>query len=792
LYAVESSYTITGAMADHRMAVKPSQVEGVARAIAAGLGVAGVTQGSDAAGYAKFAATVAADLKAHGGSSLVIAGASQPAIVHAIAHAINQSLGNVGKTVNYVDGVEINPTDAWESLSELAAAMDGGQVEMLVICDANPCYAKPAEVDFAKSLLNFSKKVGDGGKPAYASVHHGLYEDETSLLCQWHLPAAHPLESWGDLRAFDGTVTFCQPLISPLYDGRSTLELVDLLSARLTGNRTSQAVAGGSGSGYELVRDFWMSQPWKTLTPATDFEIFWETCLNKGVVPGTAFAPLSGLSVAASAVGAAPTGGTTDLELVIAPDPTIWDGRYSNNGWLQELPKPLSKLVWDNSVQLSQKTAAKLGLNSDDLVKLTVGPNTLVGETVAVWIVPGQADDCATIHLGYGRTRAGRIGTGAGFNAYTLRTEAAPFFATGLKIEKQDGGYRLVTTQGSQSMEGRDLIRIGSPDFAYKKIEEDKTSRSDRVSLPLITLYPDTPGHEGGKQFDPAFNAWGMVIDNNACIGCNACVTACQAENNIPIVGKEQVGIGRELHWLRIDTYFTGGLAADGTPPVEVDNDAYTASTNRGARPGDQGLTQAHAGDHAESTEIHAYFEPVPCMHCEKAPCELVCPVGATLHDQEGVNNMVYNRCVGTRYCSNNCPYKVRRFNFFNYSSWSPNSDQSLSLGRNPDVTVRTRGVMEKCTYCVQRISAARITAKKGEHYDGAGKPNIVDGTLQTACQQVCPTQAIIFGDISDKSSQVRKLKEEPLNYVLLEELQTKPRTSYLWRLTNPNPELIV
>ena len=792
LYAVEASYTITGAMADHRLAIKPSRIEAVARAIANGAGVSGVAQASDLSAHeTKFANSAAADLKSHGGSSIVLAGESQPAIVHALAHAINQALGNVGKTVNYIDSVEIMPMQPWESLSELAAAMDGGEVEMLVILDANPVYTAPAGVDFGKSLLSFSKQPGPGGKPRYASVHYGLYQDETSFNCQWHLPATHGLESWNDLRAFDGTVTFCQPLINPLYDGRSTLEFVNLLLSRLTEAEPGQTAAGGPGTGYNLVRAHWQSQSWKSLSAATDFEIFWETCLNKGVVPGTAFAPLSGLSLSAAGLGAPVSAAAgSSMELVIAPDPNIGDGRYCNNGWLQELPKPLSKLCWDNSVQLSVATAAKLGVNNDDLVKLTVGPLTLQGETVAVWIVPGQAEDTATIHLGYGRTKAGRVGNGTGFNAYTLRTAASPNFATGLKIDKLDGGYRLVTTQGSQSMEGRDLIKIGSPDYAYKKVEEEKQPRADRVSLPLITLYPDTPGHKDGQQFDPSFQAWGMVIDNNACIGCNACVAACQAENNIPIVGKEQVGIGRELHWLRIDTYFTGGLDAEGKPPVESDNEAGDAATNRGAGPGAQGVTSGHAGDGAAATEVHAYFEPVPCMHCEKAPCELVCPVGATLHDEEGINNMVYNRCVGTRYCSNNCPYKVRRFNFFNYSSWSPNSDESLSLGRNPDVTVRTRGVMEKCTYCIQRISTARIAAKKSDHYDGSDKPRIDDGTVVTACQQVCPTQAIIFGDISDKGAQVRKLKEEPLNYVLLEELQTKPRTSYLWRLTNPNSEL--
>jgi MoCo/4Fe-4S cofactor protein with predicted Tat translocation signal len=802
LYAVEGTYTITGAMADHRLAIKPSRIEAVARAIAAAIGLSDIAQGGDlTARETKFVKAVAADLTAHGGSSIVTVGESQPPAVHAIVHAINDHLGNTGKTIDYIDGVEIIPAEPWESLAELAAAMDGGAVEMLVILDANPCYAKPAEVDFAAALEKFSKAAGADGKPRYVSIRHGLYEDETSLLCQWHLPASHGLEAWGDLRAFDGTVTICQPLINPLYDSKSTLEIINLLHSRLLVADSYQAAAGAMADGYDLVRNYWRNQPWRSLSSATDFDIFWETSLHDGMVPATAFAPLGRLTIGRS-VPAPAAGAASGMELVFAADPNVGDGRFANNGWLQELPKPLSKITWDNAVFLSVATAKALGVNNDDLVELRVGGHTLSGPQTAVWIVPGHADDVATIYLGYGRTRGGRVADGAGFNAYQLRTAAAPNFASGLTITKADGAYMIVTTQGSQSMEGRDLIRIGSTDYAYKSAasrqlaeetgegvpaaEQDADGRARRVSLPLVSMYPETPGHTDGKQIDPQWQAWGMVIDNNACIGCNACVIACQAENNIPVVGKDQVSRGREMHWLRIDTYFTGGLQPDGTPPVEVEDDAYRASTNRHAGPGAQGLTPGHAGDGAAATDVHAYFEPVPCMQCEKAPCELVCPVGATLHDQEGINQMVYNRCVGTRYCSNNCPYKVRRFNFFQYSDPTP----SLALGRNPDVTVRTRGVMEKCTYCVQRISAARISAKKAEKYDAGGKPIIEDGSLVTACQQVCPTQAIIFGDIGDTTSQVRKLKEEPLNYVLLEELQTKPRTSYLWRLTNQNPEL--
>jgi Fe-S-cluster-containing dehydrogenase component len=804
LYAVEGTYSITGAMADHRLAIKPSRIEGVARAVAANVGLSDVVQAADITpAEAAFAKAVAADLSAHSGSSIVAVGESQPPIVHALVHAINDHLGNTGKTITHIDSVEIMPAEPWESLSELAAAMDGGDVEMLLILDANPCYAKPADVDFAASLKKFSLAMGTDGRPRYASVRHGLYEDETSLYCQWHLPASHALEAWNDLRAFDGTVTFCQPLIDPLYDSRSALETMNWIGSRLLLSDADAADAAGTNRGYELVRDYWKSQPWKSLSSATDFDIFWETCLHDGVVLGTAYSPLSGLSIQSGWTNTPATASQSGMEVIFLADPNVGDGRFANNGWLQELPKPLCKLTWDNAVLLSVATAKSLGVNNDDLVALSAGGQTLSGPQVAVWVVPGHADDCATIYLGYGRTRGGRVADGTGFNAYDLRTAASPNFAGGLKITKQDGAYRLVTTQGSQSMEGRDLIRVGSTDYAYKAAEKNEAAEaaesttaaadtsgvqgSGKISLPLISLYPETPGHAGGQSIDPMWQAWGMVIDNNACIGCNACVVACQSENNIPVVGKEQVSKGRELHWLRIDTYFTAGLDADGVPAPSVDNDAYDASTNRGAGPGAQGLGPGNAGGGAMATDVHAYFEPVTCMQCEKAPCELVCPVGATLHDQEGLNQMVYNRCVGTRYCSNNCPYKVRRFNFFQYAD---ESTKSLALGRNPDVTVRTRGVMEKCTYCIQRISAARIAAKKAEKYDENGKPIIEDGSLVTACQQVCPTQAIVFGDIGDTKSQVRKLKEEPLNYILLEEVQTRPRTSYLWRLTNPNPEM--
>jgi molybdopterin-containing oxidoreductase family iron-sulfur binding subunit len=476
-------------------------------------------------------------------------------------------------------------------------------------------------------------------------------------------------------------------------------------------------------SGHDIVQGYWAGQ-----YSAGDFETFWQTALHDGLIANTALAVKS-VSLRTE-FGNQPSAETADaesdfpLEIIFRPDPSIWDGRWANNGWLQELPKPLTKLTWDNAALISPTTAGKLGLVNNDLVELAYGGQVV---RAPVWLMPGQAEDSVTVYLGYGRTRAGSVGTGAGFNAYVLRTAARPWFGSGLQIRKTGEQYKLASTQIQHSIEGRNLLRVGTveqfqaePDFVRQLGSQPEE----------ISLYP---------KFEYKDNAWGMAIDLNACNGCNACVVACQAENNIPIVGKTEVLNGREMHWIRLDRYYQGDLA---------------------------------------NPETHQ--QPVLCMHCENAPCEVVCPVGATQHDHEGLNVMVYNRCIGTRYCSNNCPYKVRRFNFLQYSDLE---SESLKLQRNPNVTVRSRGVMEKCTYCVQRISAARITAKK------EGR-EIRDGEIVTACQAACPTQAIVFGNINEPDSQVAKLKASPLNYGMLAELNTHPRTTYLAKLKNPNPEL--
>src|SRR2546426_200219 len=727
LYAVESMLTSTGAMADHRLPLRSGDIENFALAVAGAVGVKSVAPPAVPPKVpAGWIAALVRDLHAHRGSSLVIAGDSQPPAVHALAHAMNQALGNVGKTVVYTDPVEANPVNQTQSLGELVADMKSGQVDMLVILGGNPVYAAPADLDFAANLLKVNLRV-----------YLGLYDNETAELCQWHIPEAHYLEAWGDARAYDGTASIIQPLIAPLYDGKSAHELLAVLLGQ------------PARVGHDIVRDYWKS---RRLVKDEDFEANWEAWLEKGVVAGTALPPKqvllnsglgardSGLAEPKLTSSGAQAGRTGELEIVFRPDPTIWDGRFADSGWLQELPKPFTKLTSDNAAMVSPATAERLKLNNEDVVELRYQGRSL---RAPVWIVPGHAEDSVTVHLGYGRKRAGSIGTGIGFNAYAIRTSSKPWFDSGLEISPEKfGRYRLVTTQVHHAIrqEGqrveeesvaafdRRLMRVATleefrknPDFAQDP-EEEKSQ--------TLTLYPNYQ-HQG--------HAWGMSIDLNSCTGCNACVVACQAENNIPVVGKDQVGASREMHWIRVDTYFRGGL---------------------------------------ENPE--AYNEVVLCMQCENAPCELVCPVGATVHSPEGLNEMVYNRCVGTRYCSNNCPYKVRRFNFKLYSDWTTPSLFGL---RNPNVTVRSRGVMEKCTYCVQRINAKKIQAEVENR-------QVRDGEIVTACQQSCPAQAIAFGDINDPNSRVSKLKAQSRNYSLLLDLNTRPRTTYLATLRNPNPEI--
>jgi MoCo/4Fe-4S cofactor protein with predicted Tat translocation signal len=701
LYVIESTPSSTGAKADHRLPLRASEIGSFVRGLASTLGIdVGRTGSQDT-----FSSALAQDLRAHQGSSVVIAGDHQAPTVHALAHAINAKLGNVGKTVFYTEPVDANPVNQTAAIQELVAEIDAGKVDLLVILGGNPAYDAPSDLDFAGALRN-------GKVPL--RVHLGLYQNETGELCQWHVNQAHELEAWGDARAYDGTVSIIQPLIAPLYGGKSAHELVALLSGQ------------SDATGYDLVRAYWQKQH-----AGADFEQFWRKSLHDGWIEGTRYRPKS-VVVKARDFPASSLGDTRSLELNIRRDPTIYDGQFSNNGWLQELPKPMTKLTWDNAVLIGPKMAERMQIKTKDVVELELNGKKVTGP---VWVQAGHPDSSVTIFLGYGRRRAGRVGTAQGFDAYSLRTTAAPWFATGLELRKTGDTYNLASTQGYQTMDApngdhRPLVRETTledyrkdPNFAAEQGEEP---------APGLTLYKPYPYKEEAY-------AWGMTIDLNSCVGCNNCMLACQSENNIAVVGKEQTGLGRHMHWIRVDAYYQG----------DRDNPK-------------------------------AYFQPVPCMQCEDAPCEVVCPVGATNHTSEGLNDMVYNRCVGTRYCSNNCPYKVRRFNFLLFQDWET---PQYKMMRNPDVSVRSRGVMEKCTYCVQRINERRIDAEREDR-------KINDTELQTACQQSCPAGAIVFGNINDPNSKVSKLKAQPRNYSLLGELNTRPRTTYLAEVRNPNPEL--
>jgi molybdopterin-containing oxidoreductase family iron-sulfur binding subunit len=704
----------TGAKADHRLPIRASDVETLARVLSVVETMNSNPPGLNGAQQA-FTETAWKELQSHQGASIVIAGEHQPPAVHALAHALNARLGNVGKTVFYTDSVDADPVNQTESIKDLVADINAGKVDLLVVLGGNPAYDAPADLQFAE-LLKSNK--------APLRVHYGLYDDETAELCHWHVNAAHELESWGDARAYDGTVSIIQPLIAPLYGGKTPTEFVALLSGQ------------PDASAHELVRGYWQKQH-----TGADFEAFWRKSLHDGWIEGTAFATKS-VSAKREDIGNPPQADPNAIELNIRRDPTIYDGQFSNNGWLQELPKTMNKLTWDNAILIGPKMAERLQIASKDVIELTLNGGGDQKKTVtgAAWIQAGHPDNSVTVTLGYGRTRAGRVGTGYGFDAYQLRTSDAPWFTTGVRIRKTGAVYELASVQGMQSMDTPDgahrpLVRVATLE-EYKN-EPNFAPEMDENPPAELTLYKPYPYKEEAY-------AWGMAIDLNKCVGCNNCMIACQSENNIAVVGKEQTQLGRHMHWIRIDAYYQG----------DRDNPK-------------------------------AYFQPVPCMQCEDAPCEVVCPVGATNHSTEGLNNMVYNRCVGTRYCSNNCPYKVRRFNFLLFQDWTT---PQYKMMRNPDVSVRSRGVMEKCSYCVQRITEHRIDAETASVREG--KEIKVGDELQTACQQSCPADAIVFGNINNPDSKVSKLKAQSRNYALLGELNTRPRTTYLAEVTNPNPEL--
>ena len=730
LYAIESTPTTTGLKAEHRLGLRASEIPAFAAELAKAVGAKGVEaplyEWTDE--QKKFLAAVARDLKAHAGKSAVIPGLYQDTNVDNLAFAINSTLGNFNRTVILPppppkvilpsDQLEPFSYDLMANLKVLVADLNASKVDWLVILNTNPIYNAPADLKFD---VAFEK--------AKMTAHLGSHVDETGQNAQWHIPAAHFLESWSDARTYDGTVSIIQPMIDPLYGGK-------------TAHHFLQALLDEPGlSPYEAVRE-----TWKPFIKG-DFEVGWRKALHQGWIDGTAFNKTTNLGAGTPVSNVPAPSPKNALEIIFRPDPNVYDGRWANVGWLQELPKPVTNLSWDNAAIMSGATLTKYGLEEADIVELTVQGRKV---NAPVIVAPGHPDDSVTVHLGYGR-QTGRVAGGAGFNAYLIRTSDAPFYAVGT-MRKLEGKWGVAITKshfqdhrpkpfggegnGNNSMEAdealgeRGIIRTATleeykanPGFANEGETHPTTDKSN-------TLFPN---------WEYKDNAWGMSIDMNSCTGCNACIVSCYAENNIPVVGKQQVRIGRNMQWLRIDTYFEGDLAAP-----------------------------------------RAHFQPMACQHCENAPCEQVCPVGATVHTPEGLNAMVYNRCVGTRYCSNKCPYKVRRFNFLLYSDFET---ESLKLMRNPDVTVRSRGVMEKCTYCVQRISAAKIEADKENRA-------IRDGEIQTACQQACPAQAITFGNINDKQSKVAKLQGDERSYQVLADLNTRPRTMYVAAVTNPNPEL--
>ncbi|MBV8101799.1 MAG: TAT-variant-translocated molybdopterin oxidoreductase [Verrucomicrobia bacterium] len=730
LYLAEPSPTITGSMADERLPIDGSVMGTLVQMLAASLGVSQAKAEVHEREAVAWVEACTRQLKQTRGRSLVTAGYRQPAEVHRWVHAINAALGNIGKTVNYREVPNAAPLPPFKGLAELAQDLGSGQVETLIIIGGNPVFDAPADLEFEKKLTR-----------ARFTLHLSLFQDETSTACQWHVPENHFLESWSDAVGSDGSTSIVQPLIAPLYSGYSRHQLFALFLGQV------------SAQDYDLVRDYWRAHAqWN------DFEKQWRQVLSDGFLPVNSAAvipaedsasppqpitsgqptperegslpvrqslPQSAFSrttVAASG----PRDPSNTIELSFHPDPTIWDGRFANNGWAQELPKPFTRITWDNPALISPALAKELQVANGDIVEIRTNAGKV---EIPVWIFPGQAKRTISLYLGGGRYRCGNLGNNVGVNVYPLRTTQQPWVVSETQVRKLGKFHQIVSTQFHHSMQGREPVQTRTLDeFVRQVVPPDQLTKKPE---PDQTLY-------NFEERLTAEHQWGMVINLNTCIGCNACVLACQSENNIPVVGQDQVWRGRIMHWIRIDRYFEG----------EPDAPKF-------------------------------YQQPVPCMHCETAPCELVCPVEATNHSAEGLNQMIYNRCIGTRFCSNNCPYKVRRFNFLQFAD---TKTLSFQLGWNPEVTVRARGVMEKCSYCVQRIRAVEFDADKANR-------KINDGEIVPACAQVCPAEAITFGDLKQQGSQVSQLKTSRLNYGLLEELNTRPRTTYLAKVVTEKPE---
>jgi MoCo/4Fe-4S cofactor protein with predicted Tat translocation signal len=706
-YSIESTPTNTGGKADHRLPVRASEIEQLARAIAGGLGAGGGANARPE--HQKFVAAVVKDLQAHKGAAVVIPGDNQPPAVHALAHAMNQALGAVGNTVIYTAPVEAKPQIQTAALKELTGEMAAGKVDLLLLMGVNPVYDAPSDFNFAEAMDKVPLRV-----------QHDLYQNETSDHVHWHINGTHYLEQWGDARAFDGTASIIQPLIAPLYNGKSEYEFIFSL------------IGSPETAGYDIVRKYWQDQ-----MMGGDFETAWRKAVHDGFIANTALPPKS-VSAKAAPTASPQEGeqGGASLEVIFRRDPLLYDGSRANNAWLQETPKPLTNLCWDNPVLISPKTAGQRGLKTGDVIEIEVNGRKQKGP---IWPQPGHPDDSLSVFLGFGRVKGGRVAEGVGFDAYQLRTSEALWIASA-NITKVGEGHGFAHPQGFQYIDQSDLP-AGTEPLTNRHIIRKATLQDFMKDPNFAHAEVESPGPEDTLYYNYQYTElkWGMAIDMNSCIGCKTCVVACQAENNIPVVGKEQSMRGRQMQWLRVDVYYEGGTENPGI-----------------------------------------YYQPVPCQQCENAPCEVVCPVGATVHSTEGLNDMVYNRCVGTRYCSNNCPYKVRRFNFLLWQDWDT---EQFKMMRNPEVSIRSRGVMEKCTYCIQRIAHGRMAAEKESR-------KVRDGEVLTACQQACPAGAIVFGDLNDKASRVSKLKAKQRNYNLLEDLNTRPRTSYLAVVQNPNPEL--
>jgi MoCo/4Fe-4S cofactor protein with predicted Tat translocation signal len=712
LYVVESQFSLTGANADHRLRMKAGDVKQFAMDLAASLGaVSGLNVVGGGDKRAKFLAALVKDLKAAGAEALVVAGVRQPPAVHAIVAAINESLKSEAVSYAKID-TATGVTTGINWLKDLTGEMNSGVVSTLVVLGGNPVYSAPADLQFGAAMA----KVAN-------SIHLGVDEDETAAAAKWHAPEAHYLETWSDARSADGTVSIQQPMIQAMYGGKTVAEMVALI------------IDYKDKKAYDIVKNFWQA--------GSKDDKAWRKALHDGLIASAKPAEMVRPKLVdtrtyrwSEQVTNAKNAAGSGIEVSFVPGASTWDGRFANNGWMQEAPDPMTKLTWGNAALISPATARAKSLKDGDMITLSKGSLKL---DAAVMVQPGQMDDAVTIAIGYGRTVCGNVGKDVGFNANLIRTSDAFWFGDGFSLAATGATHKHATTQehgtlddkgiNASSTNDRPVYREGTV-AEYKK--NPKFAEEMQEVPPLHSIYPEMSYDTG--------NQWGMAIDLNSCTGCNACVVACQAENNIPVVGKYQVLRGREMHWIRMDRYYVG-----------------------------------------PEDDPRAVEQPVPCMQCENAPCENVCPVAATTHSPEGLNDMVYNRCVGTRYCANNCPFKVRHFNFLNFHKHDPEI-QGMSF--NPDVTVRMRGVMEKCTYCVQRIQETKIKAK------GEGRREIKDGEIVTACQQTCPADAITFGNINDPNSKVSKLKKQERNYAMLAELDIKPRTTYLAKLRNTNPEL--